>query len=188
MRVTLIHNAGAGDDDQPSAKQLSQLIRNAGHALSYRSTDDDDWAAALNESADLIAVAGGDGTIGRVARRMAGGGIPLAVLPMGTANNISRTLGLVDLPFEKLIASWHLTRIRKLDVGIAKGPWGRRRFTEGLGVGVFALRSPASKPPITRSLTHCRCSRTAWRLVRQSRFERRWTETICRASTCCSRR
>lgn len=142
MRVTLIHNAGAGDDDQPNAKQLSQLIRSAGHALTYRSTHDDDWAAALNEPADVIAVAGGDGTIGRVARRMAGGGIPLAVLPMGTANNISRTLGLVDLPFEKLVAGWHLMRIRKLDVGIANGPWGRRRFTEGLGVGVFAWILP----------------------------------------------
>src|SRR5436190_11343435 len=97
MRVTLLHNAGAGDDDQPDAQQLIELLRNAGHAVSYRSTGEDDWVKALNEPADVIAVAGGDGTIGRVAKQMAGRGIPLGVLPMGTANNISHTLGVADL-------------------------------------------------------------------------------------------
>ena len=142
MRVTLIHNAGAGDDDQPSARELSDVIRSAGHAVSYWSTHDDDWAAALSAPADVIAVAGGDGTIGRVAKRMAGSGVPLAVLPMGTANNISRTLGIVDLPLEQLVAGWQAARIRMLDIGVANGPWGRRHFIEGLGVGVFAWTMP----------------------------------------------
>lgn len=153
MRVTLLHNAGAGDDDQPDAQQLIGLVRDAGHAVSYRSTRDDDWTTALNEPADVIAVAGGDGTIGRVAKQMTGRGIPIAVLPMGTANNISHTLGVADLPLEQLIAGWHLARTRRLDIGVALGPWGMYRFIEGLGLGVFAWTIPeADASPTLASL------------------------------------
>jgi diacylglycerol kinase family enzyme len=142
MRVTLIHNEGAGDDDQATAEELRALIRKAGHEVSYRSSQDDDLAAALREPADVIAVAGGDGTIGRVAKRMAGSNVALAVLPMGTANNISHTLGLADIPLEQLIAGWQQARIVAFDIGTARGPWGTRRFIEGIGVGVFAWTLP----------------------------------------------
>jgi len=47
MQVTLIHNEGASDEDQPSAERLRELIRSAGHEVSYRSARDDDWASAL---------------------------------------------------------------------------------------------------------------------------------------------
>jgi diacylglycerol kinase (ATP) len=149
MRVTLIHNECAGDEEQPSAQQLRDMLRSAGHDVSYRSARGDDWTAALSEPVDLIAVAGGDGTIGRVAQRMAGSSIALAVLPMGTANNISRTLRIADTPLERLISSWDRARIRKLDIGIARGPWGCRRFIEGLGVGVFAWTMPEADASVT---------------------------------------
>ena len=142
MRVTLIHNEGAGDEDQPSAERLCELIRRAGHELSYRSARDDDWESALRGPYDIIAVAGGDGTIGRVAKHMVGSVIPLAVLPTGTANNISRTLGIVDVSLEQLIAAWERRHVRKLEVGVARGPWGCRRFIEGVGAGLFAWTMP----------------------------------------------
>jgi len=142
MRVTLIHNEGAGEEDQPNGQQLRELIASAGHEVSYRSADDEDLARALSEPTDVIAVAGGDGTIGRVAKRLAGSPIPLAVLPMGTANNISHTLGIAECPLEQLIAGWDRARTQQLDVGLARGPWGSRRFIEGLGVGVFAWTLP----------------------------------------------
>ena len=49
---------------------------------------------------------GGDGTVGRVTRRMVGRGVPITVLPSGTANNIARSLGLIERPFEELIRGW----------------------------------------------------------------------------------
>jgi diacylglycerol kinase (ATP) len=138
VRVTLIHNPGAGKQGRKNAEQLVELLEDAGHDVRYQSSKDDGWKKALKKPAELIAVAGGDGTVARVARRMAGRGIPVAALPSGTANNISRSLGLVERPFEELVRGWPEARRVKLDVGLAKGPWGKRYFVEGVGMGVFA--------------------------------------------------
>jgi diacylglycerol kinase (ATP) len=43
---------------------------------------------------DLVIAAGGDGTIGSVATHIAESGLPLAILPMGTANDVARSLHL----------------------------------------------------------------------------------------------
>jgi len=142
MRVTLIHNPRAGGDEQLDAKQLRKLVKDAGHELVYQSSKEDGWKAALKQATDLIAVAGGDGTVGRVARRMAGRGIPLAVLPLGTANNIATSLGIVDIPIEKQIAAWEDAPRVPFDTARAQGPWGDRRMVEGLGIGLFAWTMP----------------------------------------------
>jgi diacylglycerol kinase family enzyme len=121
---------------------MLDLIRGAGHEVRYQSAKDDDWAKALDQPADLVAVAGGDGTVSRVVKKMAGRGIPVAPLPAGTANNISTTLGIVGRPLEELVCGWAQARRVKLDVGIAEGPWGKRYFVEGVGVGLFAQTVP----------------------------------------------
>jgi len=138
VRVTLIHNPGAGKQGKDNAGKLVELLEDAGHQVHYQSSKDDDWDRALETPAELVAIAGGDGTVSRVAKRMAGRGVPLAALPSGTANNISRSLGLVQRPFEELVRAWPEARRVKLDVGVAEGPWGKRFFVEGLGIGLFA--------------------------------------------------
>jgi len=138
VRVTLIHNPGAGRTDKRGAKELVALLEEAGHAVRYQSSKEDDWPKALDKRADLVVAAGGDGTVGRVARRMVGRNVPMAALPAGTANNIARTLGLVERSPEELVRSWDDPRRVKLDIGLAKGPWGKRSFVEGVGVGLFA--------------------------------------------------
>lgn len=154
MRVTLIHNPGAGKQGKDSAGQLVALLGDAGHQVRYQSSKDDAWAKALEEPAELVAVAGGDGTLSRVAKRMAGRGVPLAALPSGTANNISRSLGLIQRPFEELVRAWPGARRVKLDVGVAEGPWGMHYFVEGLGVGLFArLLASGSGEKVKQSKT-----------------------------------
>jgi diacylglycerol kinase family enzyme len=142
LRVTLIHNPGAGDDKQPSRGQLEALIREAGHDVRYQSVREKGWAKVLDKKVDLVAVAGGDGTVGKVARRLIKSGLPIAVLPMGTANNISRTLGIADLSVFELIPSWSTSRQVRFDTGIATGPWGERRFIEAVGFGLFTEAIP----------------------------------------------
>ncbi len=142
MHVTLIHNPGAGSGGQPDAARLEALLRAHGHVTRYQSAHAPDWQAALDEPADLVAIAGGDGTVGRVARAMVGCPIPFTVLPLGTANNISKTLGLTDQPFDALVGGWVSGRLVAVDVGVASGPWGCRHFLEAFGAGLFACTLP----------------------------------------------
>jgi diacylglycerol kinase (ATP) len=138
VKVTVIHNPEAGDDKQLSGEQILRLIRKAGHKPKYFSSKDKKWKKALKKPCDLVAVAGGDGTVGRVARRLIESRIPIAVLPMGTANNIANTIGVTGKTFQDLIEGWQAAHCANFDAAIAKGPWGVRYFIEGFGVGLFA--------------------------------------------------
>jgi diacylglycerol kinase family enzyme len=138
VRVTLIHNPGSGEQDANAARKLLKMLRREGHKPRYQSAKEKGWARVLDKKADLVVVAGGDGTVANVTRHMVGRGMPVAVLPAGTANNIARSLGLLERPFEELVRSWTDARRVRLDVGIACGPWGERYFIEGLGAGLFA--------------------------------------------------
>jgi diacylglycerol kinase (ATP) len=133
-----MHNPGAGRQGTDDAEQLQHFLKEYGHEVRYQSIKEDGWKQALKKDADLIVVAAGDGTVARITRRMVGRGVPMALLPSGTANNIGRTLGLVEKPFEELVRGWENGRRQRLDVGVASGPWGERYFVEGLGCGIFA--------------------------------------------------
>ena len=137
MHVTLIHNPDSGEAAHASVDTIVALIQSAGHDVIAVSSQGK-WRAAIEEPGDVVAVAGGDGTVGSVALALAGRRVPLAVLPLGTANNISKTLGLTDRTLTDLVDGWILGRLRKVDVGIAVGPWGSTCFIEGLGMGLFA--------------------------------------------------
>jgi diacylglycerol kinase (ATP) len=139
VRVTLIHNPGAGKRSRIDPDKLTRLVREAGHEVRYQSAKEN-WQAALDAPAELVAVAGGDGTVSRVAKAMVGRDTPITVLPAGTANNIARTLSLTQRPLEELIQGWAEARRVKLDVGFVHGPWGERHFIEGVGIGLFPAR------------------------------------------------
>lgn len=141
MHITLVHQPDAGDATQPAGSELQQLIRAAGHDVRYVSARAD-WQSGLGTATDLVVVAGGDGTVGRVAQALVGRPVPFTALPLGTANNISRTLGLADRPIPELIAGWAHAKIDRFDVGVALGPWGERYFIEGCGAGLFACTLP----------------------------------------------
>jgi diacylglycerol kinase family enzyme len=83
-------------------------------------------------------VAGGDGTVGKVAKQLVGSRTPVAVLPTGTANNIAKTLGLTGRDLPDLISGWKSGRCVNFDTGLASGPWGSDCFVEGFGLGLFA--------------------------------------------------
>lgn len=137
MRVTLIANADAGAGEA-NAGTIEAAIRSAGHDVRSATFAAPEWERLLDEPADVVAVSGGDGTIGRVAKRMIGRGVPLAALAAGTANNIAMTLGVEALSLEQHIASWTHARRLGFDVVMASGPWGCEPLIEGLGGGLLA--------------------------------------------------
>jgi diacylglycerol kinase (ATP) len=46
------------------------------------------------QGCDVVIAAGGDGTINVAARGLAGSGVPLGIIPLGTANDLARELGI----------------------------------------------------------------------------------------------
>ena len=136
LRITLMHNPKAGDRKHNKRKLLNALTR-AGHKPRYQSLKAKGWKKALKKKTDLVLTAGGDGATGKVAARLVDTGVPLAILPLGTANNLARTLGFLDSP-KKIIANFDRGKKRAFDVGVAEGPWGKRPFFEGAGAGLLA--------------------------------------------------
>ena len=114
------------------------MMQAAGHKVRYQSSKEKDWTKTLKKSCDMIAVAGGDGTVGKVARRLVGKPVPIAILPLGTANNIAHAMGLTGRALEPLITEWETARRISFDIGEADGPWGSNYFVEGVGIGLFA--------------------------------------------------
>jgi diacylglycerol kinase family enzyme len=137
VKITLIHNPDAGSDNQPDADKILEFIQRAGHTVLWQSSKEIGWDRVLKEAADFVAVAGGDGIVGQVAKRLIGKHVPIAVLPLGTANNVATVLGLTHFPLNELIEGWSNARRVKFDIGVASGPWGWTTFLEGLGVGLF---------------------------------------------------
>ena len=137
MHVTLLHNPKAGEGE-PARERLIRALVSAGHAVTYQSTKEKGLEHALEEADDVVLVAGGDGTVRKAAGFLLGRGVPIALLPLGTANNISKTLSLGESVDEVISRLATAERIR-FDAGVAKGAWGETHFLEGVGLGVFPV-------------------------------------------------
>jgi diacylglycerol kinase (ATP) len=147
MRAILIHNPTAGTGSH-TTEQLTTILKEAGYSdVTYCSTKERQHKRSVREPADLMLIAGGDGTIAKVIRCSPENGTPIAMLPLGTANNIARSIGLDSDPDALLeCLRGHATRL--FDIGTIGGPWGTRRFIEGVGFGVLAeLMKKGPKPP-----------------------------------------
>jgi diacylglycerol kinase family enzyme len=179
MRVALFHNEDAGDGT--SVDDITSLLERHGHHLVQ--VVDKEWSAelVLEKDADLVVAAGGDGTVTTAARALAGRAIPLAILPLGTANNIAKSL-CSDGPIETLIASWAHAASRPLDLGIARGVWGERTFIESVGAGLIPAGIAAAKAQPDKGEGSTTSKPTdAVRIFRDvlARLEpRRWTITL----------
>ena len=134
-RVALIYNENAGSAGE-SRSDIAELISRVGFSVTCFSNSRQDIEKVLDAPADIVAVAGGDGTVARVAARMRPNGCPLAILPLGTANNIAKSLG-IGRPSEALVAAWHIERHMAFYPISVTGPWGRSRIVEGIGFGAI---------------------------------------------------
>lgn len=135
MRVLLLYNADAGDDSK-DADDIVALIEDAGHKVRRKSKKKPDLDKLLKKPTDLVVVAGGDGTVSGIARRMIGRDTPLTILPLGTANNLAHSLG-IDADLKALIAGWEKGSIQPFDAALATHPKGNSVFFESAGLGLF---------------------------------------------------
>src|SRR6266567_7382815 len=152
MRIILMHNPKAGRGTHRK-KELMAALAKAGHRAIYQSTEND-YKKPLKKPVDVVLVAGGDGTVGKVGRELIDSGIPLSVLPLGTANNLARSLGFTASP-EEIVAGLESGEKRAFDIGLARGLWGKHYFFESAGGGLLAdyLREAKDKPKKTKKLS-----------------------------------
>jgi diacylglycerol kinase (ATP) len=137
LLVTLIHNPTAGDE-RHSRQSLSAVLSAEGHEVVYQSIKDERWQAAVREDVDLVVVAGGDGTVRKVFKELAGATTPVTMFPVGSANNIARTLGFEHDDVARLARGWPQADRRPYDLGRVELAGGVAAFVEATGGGIFA--------------------------------------------------
>jgi diacylglycerol kinase family enzyme len=81
---------------------------------------------------DAVVVGGGDGTIGTVASVLAGTGIPLGVLPLGTLNHFAKDLG-IPLDLDGAVEVIRDARARAIDVAEVNG----QVFVNNSSIGLY---------------------------------------------------
>ena len=126
MRIALMTNPESGSGNGGSAERLLRA-----HGADVDTFALEDHAVAASRP-DRIAVAGGDGSLGGAAEAAIAAGVPLAVVPAGTANDFARSAGLPDTAEDaaRLAATGVVTR--RLDLARI----GRRPFLNVASVGL----------------------------------------------------
>ena len=138
-KATLLHNPTAGENDF-SKTELLNIIKKEGFECDYVSVKNDRWDEFSNDT-DFLIIAGGDGTVRRVAkslmkRKRLDKQFPIAILPHGTANNIAGTLK-VEGKVKDIVRTWHNGVLKKFDIGKIYGLREEMFFLEGFGCGIF---------------------------------------------------
>jgi diacylglycerol kinase family enzyme len=139
MQAQLIYNAKAGGlSSSPKKENLLNALQEAGFDPVYKETnEEEDLDRVLADAEGLVVAAGGDGTVRAVALRLLGRDVPLAIPPMGTTNNIAKSLDVWGEPLQ-LISGLSEPQPRSFDIGRVDTPWGTVYFLEGMGFGFFA--------------------------------------------------
>lgn len=135
----IVHGARA---ELPALRNLVRWVRDKGHHVQPRITWETGDAAmfsaeAAAAGADAVVAVGGDGTLNEVVNGLDGTTTPLGVIPIGTANDFARQVGIpldVDHAMDVILRA----PARALDTGELNG----RRFlnvsTGGVGAEATA--------------------------------------------------
>jgi len=115
-RIALLANPRSGGGDAPDA---ASLLRGLGAEV--EEFEISQHGEAARATVDRIVVAGGDGSIGCAAEAAAQAGVPLAVIPVGTANDFARFLGLPDDPGDACRLALEGEHRRRLDLARMDG-------------------------------------------------------------------
>jgi diacylglycerol kinase (ATP) len=141
----VIINPAAGRD-QPVLKTLNAAFRSAGTdwdvSITKKSGDGTRLAKeAVEAGADVVVVHGGDGTVMEVASGLMGTRIPMAIVPGGTANVMSRELAIPsDLVEASTLIVSREAWVRRVDMGKV----GSHYFLLRAGMGLEAAMIEAA--------------------------------------------
>jgi YegS/Rv2252/BmrU family lipid kinase len=140
-RVLIVHNPTAGRHKRRRLLMVVDRLERLGCAVTIRETakrgDAEDLAAQVDvDLFDAVVAAGGDGTVNEVLNglALAGGGLALGVIPLGTANVLACEIGLDPRDSEQIARAIAFGQARRVHMGVANG----RRFLLMAGAGLDA--------------------------------------------------
>jgi diacylglycerol kinase family enzyme len=144
VRIALVVNAGSGGGTDADA--LEALLRDAGADVETHPFSALD-ALGL-DGVERLVVASGDGGVGLAAACAGRAGIPLGLLPSGTANDLAGFLGVPEEPEEAArLAADAAARTRTLDIAYA----GRIPFLNAAACGL-SVAAAENAGPFKRAL------------------------------------
>lgn len=115
------------------------VLEEAGFAVHQVKVEDadkvDDAVRSGAAEADLVVLAGGDGTLNCAAEALVESGLPFGLIPTGTANDLARTLGIPIDPAEACRIIVEGTR-QRIDLGWVEGKLFFNVAHIGFGVAV----------------------------------------------------
>jgi diacylglycerol kinase (ATP) len=166
MRLLVLVNPGAARADS-ALEALSSWFRQNSQAKFVTTHSQDDLASVLlrhGGAADRIVIGGGDGTISRALPELLALGKPVAVLPVGTANDFAKCLAIPD----DAIAAARVAlsgRVHQVDVGLVND----KPFLNVASVGIAAQISEVQSKDLKRRWRLLSYAISLWRVARQAR-------------------
>lgn len=139
-RSLLLVNTNASGGDL-NVDEIAERLRPIGPVVSPRCGNVETLRQAIVEHAAIVSrvlICGGDGTLSSALPALLSTGLPLGVLPCGTANDFARSLGISDL--ETGIDSVIAGHVQGVDIGVVNGHY----FLNAAGIGLG--------PEITKNL------------------------------------
>jgi diacylglycerol kinase (ATP) len=146
-RALLLVNPGARRGDEAQGQAQAALEAQGLEVLPAPSSDPGRLGKIIadqRERIDRVVVAGGDGTLNAAVQALVGSGLPLAVLPLGTANNLARTLRLPTTLEAACEVAAHGAR-RVIDLGWINGRYFFTTASMGLSVQISEALTTETK-------------------------------------------
>lgn len=143
--------------------EIRSALLNAGFQIVNEPESSSSFAEAIYAhaaEADLALVAGGDGSVNAALPGLLDRNLPLLFLPMGTANNLARTLNLpADIPSS--IRMIREGRLRKIDIGLANDI----PFVNLIGLGLSTQVNRLVRPQLKKWIGSLAFIATALKVV-----------------------
>jgi diacylglycerol kinase (ATP) len=136
LKIAAVANQGSGSG--AAGEAIAALERSGAEVESF---EIDRCERIAEAGADRIVVAGGDGSIALAARAASEAGVPLAVIPVGTANDFAARMSLPTDPGEAAELAAGGERTRPVDLAWA----GERAFVNVASLGLPPAAAEAAE-------------------------------------------
>jgi diacylglycerol kinase (ATP) len=136
--IFAIFNPAAGRNRRRKFDAVVNLLQKAGCTVTVRVTEyaghAEEMARGLSSAkVDVVAAAGGDGTINEIVNGLRGTGVALGIIPLGTANVVADEIGLKK-DVEVIARTLAEGPLKPIHLGLCNG----RRFVMMAGAGFDA--------------------------------------------------